>query len=174
MPASVVGQVRVAICTCHIDAHSFTVATLTATGFGDITITTTVGKLLSVFIMVVDVAFLVSLARAIFQPSKTQYSCPACGWNGTNPIRFIAITAGSRLWSRLRAVIGHVHGDESRSGPRSNIRLKVEIMGAGDTCPKKPVWTQIAKSTLRNTRASLPLPSAKPVAAMAYMTGHAT
>lgn len=63
----------------YIDALYFTVATLTTTGFGDITMTTPVGKLLSVFIMVVGVALFVQLARAIFQPSKVRYTCPECG-----------------------------------------------------------------------------------------------
>ena len=67
--------------TGYVDALYFTVATLTTTGFGDITMTTTSGKLLSVFIMVVGVALFVQLARAIFQPSKIKYKCPECGLN---------------------------------------------------------------------------------------------
>jgi voltage-gated potassium channel len=65
----------------YIDALYFTVSTLTTTGFGDITLTTPGGKLLSVFIMVVGVALFVQLARAIFQPSKINYKCPDCGLN---------------------------------------------------------------------------------------------
>ncbi len=63
----------------YVDALYFTVATLTTTGFGDITMTTPGGKLLSVFIMVVGVALVVQLARAIFQPFKIKYRCPECG-----------------------------------------------------------------------------------------------
>jgi len=63
----------------YIDALYFTVATLTTTGFGDITMTTPGGKLLSVFIMVVGVALFIQLARAVFQPSKVHYKCPECG-----------------------------------------------------------------------------------------------
>ncbi|MGY3437603.1 MULTISPECIES: ion channel [unclassified Marinovum] len=69
----------------YVDALYFTVATLTTTGFGDITMTTTSGKLLSVFIMVVGVALFVQLARAIFQPSKIKYKCPDCGLNRHEP-----------------------------------------------------------------------------------------
>jgi voltage-gated potassium channel len=65
----------------YVDALYFTVATLTTTGFGDITMTTTGGKLLSVFIMVVGVALFVQLARAIFQSSKIKHKCPECGLN---------------------------------------------------------------------------------------------
>jgi voltage-gated potassium channel len=69
----------------YIDALYFTVATLTTTGFGDITMTTPGGKLLAVFIMVVGVALFVQLARAIFQPSKIKYKCPECGLNRHEP-----------------------------------------------------------------------------------------
>ena len=69
----------------YVDALYFTVATLTTTGFGDITMSTTSGKLLSVFIMVVGVALFVQLARAIFQPSKIKYKCPECGLNRHEP-----------------------------------------------------------------------------------------
>jgi voltage-gated potassium channel len=71
--------------TDYIDALYFTVATLTTTGFGDITLATPGGKLLSVFIMIVGVALFVQLARAIFQPSKIRYKCPECGLNRHEP-----------------------------------------------------------------------------------------
>ncbi|MFD1510577.1 potassium channel family protein [Lacimonas salitolerans] len=69
----------------YIDALYFTVATLTTTGFGDITMTTPGGRLLAVFIMVVGVALFVQLARAIFQPSKIRHKCPECGLNRHDP-----------------------------------------------------------------------------------------
>lgn len=69
----------------YVDALYFTVATLTTTGFGDITMTTTGGKLLSVFIMVVGVALFLQLARTIFQPSKIKHKCPECGLNRHEP-----------------------------------------------------------------------------------------
>ncbi|SDY79788.1 ion channel [Citreimonas salinaria] len=69
----------------YVDAIYFTVATLTTTGFGDITMTTAGGKLLSVFIMVVGVALFLQLARAVFQPSKVRYKCPRCGLNRHDP-----------------------------------------------------------------------------------------
>ncbi|WP_425440076.1 ion channel [Roseobacter denitrificans] len=63
----------------YINALYFTVSTLTTTGYGDITPTTTGGKLLAVVIMVVGVALFVQLARAIIQPPKVQYTCQSCG-----------------------------------------------------------------------------------------------
>ncbi|NVO54899.1 ion transporter [Rhodobacteraceae bacterium B1Z28] len=65
--------------TPYIDALYFTIATLTTTGFGDITLPTPAGKLFSVFIMVVGVALFVRLAQAIFMPQKVRHKCPSCG-----------------------------------------------------------------------------------------------
>jgi len=69
----------------YIDALYFTVATLTTTGFGDITMSTPGGKLLTVFIMVVGVALFIRLARAVFQPSKVHHKCKECGLTRHDP-----------------------------------------------------------------------------------------
>ncbi len=69
----------------YVDALYFTVSTLTTTGFGDITLTTPGGKLLTVFIMVVGVGLFLQLARAIFQPSKVRHTCPECGLSRHDP-----------------------------------------------------------------------------------------
>jgi voltage-gated potassium channel len=69
----------------YIDALYFTVATLTTTGFGDITLNTPGGKVLSVFIMIFGVALFVRLARAIFQPAKVRYKCHECGLKRHDP-----------------------------------------------------------------------------------------
>ncbi len=69
----------------YIDALYFTVATLTTTGFGDIVMISSGGKLLSVVIMIVGVALFIRLARAIFAPAKIKYKCPECGLNRHDP-----------------------------------------------------------------------------------------
>jgi len=63
----------------YIDALYFTVATLTTTGFGDITLFGTTGRLLSVFIMVVGIALFFRLVRTVFRPPHVTHSCPDCG-----------------------------------------------------------------------------------------------
>jgi voltage-gated potassium channel len=65
----------------YVDALYFTVAALTTTGFGDITLTGDDGHLLSVFIMIVGVALFVRLVRAVFQPARVSHKCPDCGLN---------------------------------------------------------------------------------------------
>lgn len=69
----------------YVDALYFTVATLTTTGFGDIILTGTSGRLLAVFIMVVGVALFLRLAQTIFRPQKISYSCPDCGLGRHEP-----------------------------------------------------------------------------------------
>jgi voltage-gated potassium channel len=63
----------------YIDALYFTVATLTTTGFGDITLPGTWGKLISIATMIVGITLFVRLAQAIFRPYKVNFSCPTCG-----------------------------------------------------------------------------------------------
>jgi voltage-gated potassium channel len=63
----------------YIDALYFTVTTLTTTGFGDITLVGSSGRLLAVVIMVVGVALFLRLVQTIFRPEKVRYTCPTCG-----------------------------------------------------------------------------------------------
>ena len=63
----------------YVDALYFTVTTLTTTGFGDVTLTGSVGRLLSIVIMVFGVALFLRLVQTIFRPSKVHYTCPDCG-----------------------------------------------------------------------------------------------
>lgn len=69
----------------YIDAVYFTVTTLTTTGFGDITLTGQVGRLLAVLIMVVGVGLFLRLIQAIFRPRKIAYDCPDCGLSRHDP-----------------------------------------------------------------------------------------
>lgn len=69
----------------YFDALYFTVATLTTTGFGDITLSDTAGRILAVLIMVFGVGLFLRLAQTIFRPSKVQYACPHCGLNRHDP-----------------------------------------------------------------------------------------
>jgi voltage-gated potassium channel len=63
----------------YIDALYFTVTALTTTGFGDITLHGTSGRLLSVVTMIFGVTLFLRLVRALLQPSKVRFACPACG-----------------------------------------------------------------------------------------------
>jgi len=63
----------------YADALYFTVTALTTTGFGDITLPGTTGRLISVVIMIAGVTLFLRLAQALFRPRKVRFPCPACG-----------------------------------------------------------------------------------------------
>jgi voltage-gated potassium channel len=63
----------------YADALYFTVTALTTTGFGDITLQGTSGRLISVVIMLLGVTLFLNLLRALLAPSKVRFTCPACG-----------------------------------------------------------------------------------------------
>jgi voltage-gated potassium channel len=63
----------------YADALYFTVTALTTTGFGDITLPGTTGRLISVAIMIFGVTLFFGLARALLRPGKVRFRCPSCG-----------------------------------------------------------------------------------------------
>jgi voltage-gated potassium channel len=63
----------------YADALYFTVTALTTTGFGDITLPGTTGRLISVVIMIFGVTLFFRLASAVLRPNKVRFACPACG-----------------------------------------------------------------------------------------------
>lgn len=69
----------------YVDALYFTVATLTTTGFGDIVLPGTMGKLISIITMIAGITLFVRLAQAIFRPNKVAFACPTCGLNRHDP-----------------------------------------------------------------------------------------
>ena len=71
--------------TGYVDALYFTVTTVTTTGFGDITLPGTWGKLASIVIMIIGISLFVRLAQAIFRPNKVHFPCPQCGLQKHEP-----------------------------------------------------------------------------------------
>jgi len=63
----------------YADALYFTVTTLTTTGFGDITLTGTTGRMLSVGVMIVGVTLFLRLVQVLLRPPKVRYECNRCG-----------------------------------------------------------------------------------------------
>jgi voltage-gated potassium channel len=63
----------------YADALYFTVTTLTTTGFGDITLEGTTGRMLSVGVMIVGVTLFLRLAQVMFRPTKVRHECQTCG-----------------------------------------------------------------------------------------------
>ena len=69
----------------YIDALYFTVATLTTTGFGDVTLPGPLGKLLSIAIMLVGITLFLRLAQALIKPHKVRHPCDRCGLQTHDP-----------------------------------------------------------------------------------------
>jgi len=63
----------------YADALYFTVTSLTTTGFGDITLPGTSGRLLSVAIMIFGVSLFIRLIQLVFRPARLHVECPHCG-----------------------------------------------------------------------------------------------
>jgi voltage-gated potassium channel len=55
------------------------VSALTTTGFGDIVLEGSLGRLIAVVIMIFGVTLFLRLARALLRPHKVRFSCPTCG-----------------------------------------------------------------------------------------------
>ncbi len=69
----------------YLDALYFTVATLTTTGFGDITLPGNWGRVLSIVVMLTGITLFLRLAQTIFKPHKVKFSCPTCGLQKHDP-----------------------------------------------------------------------------------------
>ncbi len=69
----------------YVDALYFTVTTMTTTGFGDIVLPGTFGKLVSIVIMIIGISLFVRLAQLIFRPAKVTFPCPQCGLTRHEP-----------------------------------------------------------------------------------------
>lgn len=69
----------------YIDALYFTVTTMTTTGFGDIVLPGTFGKLVSIVVMIIGISLFVRLAQLIFRPAKVRFPCPQCGLTRHEP-----------------------------------------------------------------------------------------
>jgi voltage-gated potassium channel len=65
--------------TNYADALYFTVTTLTTTGFGDITLQGTWGRMISVGVMIFGVTLFLRLAQVLFRPVKARKPCKTCG-----------------------------------------------------------------------------------------------
>jgi voltage-gated potassium channel len=69
----------------YADALYFTVTALTTTGFGDVVLEGTAGRLLAVVIMIFGVSLFVRLAQTLFRPQKVHHECPECGLSRHDP-----------------------------------------------------------------------------------------
>ena len=69
----------------YLDALYFTVATLTTTGFGDITLPGNGGRVVSIVVMLVGITLFIRLAQTLIRPHKVKFPCPVCGLQKHDP-----------------------------------------------------------------------------------------
>jgi voltage-gated potassium channel len=69
----------------YVDALYFTVTSLTTTGYGDVTLQGTSGRLISVVVMICGVTLFLRLAQVLFRPHKVRFPCPTCGLQRHEP-----------------------------------------------------------------------------------------
>ncbi|MBP0483164.1 potassium channel family protein [Sagittula salina] len=63
----------------YADALYFTVTALTTTGFGDIVLKGSLGRLISVVVMLCGITLFLRLVQVLFRPNKVRCECKECG-----------------------------------------------------------------------------------------------
>ena len=81
----------------YVQALYFTVATVTTTGFGDVTLPGVAGKLTSIVVMIVGITLFVRLAQALFRPNKVLFPCPECALQRHEPDAVYCKACGHKL-----------------------------------------------------------------------------
>src|SRR5680860_187565 len=81
----------------YVDALYFTVTALTTTGFGDVTLQGSLGRLIAVVIMIFGVTLFLRLARALLQVHKVRFPCPDCGLQRHEADAVFCKACGTRL-----------------------------------------------------------------------------
>jgi voltage-gated potassium channel len=87
----------------YIDALYFTVAMLTTTGFGDITLPGTAARLLSILMMIVGVSLFVRMVQVLFRPTRVLQSWSSCGLSEHESDAVHCKRCGTLLTSELTA-----------------------------------------------------------------------
>ena len=81
----------------YLDALYFTVATLTTTGFGDITLEGPWGRLASIAVMLTGITLFIRLAQTLLRPAKVFHACPRCALQKHDPDAVFCKACGEGL-----------------------------------------------------------------------------
>ncbi|HET6466867.1 MAG TPA: ion transporter [Geminicoccaceae bacterium] len=81
-----------------LDALYFSVTALTTTGYGDVLLVGSGGRLLSIAIMIGGISLFLRLIQAVFRASgKVRFSCPRCGLRRHDPDALHCKACGVRI-----------------------------------------------------------------------------
>jgi len=69
----------------YVDALYFTITSMTTTGYGDIVLPGTMGKLISIVVMLLGVSLFIRLIQSLARPHKVFFPCPICGLQRHDP-----------------------------------------------------------------------------------------
>ena len=69
----------------YVDALYFTITSMTTTGYGDVTLPGTMGKLISIVVMLLGVSLFIRLIQSLVRPHKVFFPCPVCGLQRHDP-----------------------------------------------------------------------------------------
>ena len=69
----------------YVDALYFTITSMTTTGYGDVTLPGTMGKLISIVVMLLGVSLFIRLIQSLVRPHKVFFPCPVCGLRRHDP-----------------------------------------------------------------------------------------
>ena len=69
----------------YVDALYFTITSMTTTGYGDIVLPGTMGKLISIVVMLLGVSLFIRLIQSLVRPHKVHFPCPTCGLQRHDP-----------------------------------------------------------------------------------------
>lgn len=98
-----------------VDAIYFVVASLTTTGYGDITIDTALGRLFSVGLMITGISLFFSIAQKVVAPPQKIVTCSACGLDRHDPDAMFCKACGDRITGPLRGTARKARGVRPKS-----------------------------------------------------------
>ena len=81
----------------YVDALYFTVTALTTTGFGDVTLQGSLGRIVAVVIMIFGVTLFLRLLQTLLRPQKVRFSCSGCGLQRHESDAVFCKACGDRL-----------------------------------------------------------------------------
>lgn len=88
--------------TNFIDAMYFVVTSLTTTGYGDITLTSTLGRLFTMGLMLVGISLFFTIAQKVFAPQQKIQRCTNCGLDRHSLNASYCCNCGTPLTAPLR------------------------------------------------------------------------
>jgi voltage-gated potassium channel len=93
-----------------VDAIYFVVASLTTTGYGDIALKSTTGRLFSIGLMIAGISLFFSLAQKVFASPKKIVRCEECGLDRHDRDARNCKICGTELGPALRGRARHLRG----------------------------------------------------------------